>query len=123
MLHGAERIAAMAEADLFALPSYQENFGIAVVEALAAGTPVVISDQVNIHQEISQAGVGGVVPTEIEPLAGELKRWMGDEKLRAGAASKAKAFVRERYDWEKIAARWEEHYRRLTFAVTGSVTR
>jgi glycosyltransferase involved in cell wall biosynthesis len=47
MLRGRDRVAAFADADLFVLPSYQENFGIAVVESLAAGTPVVISDQVS----------------------------------------------------------------------------
>ncbi len=88
-LYGGERLPALVDAELFVLPSYQENFGIAVVEALAAGTPVVISDQVNIHREISAAGVGGVVPTQIDALAAELDRWLGDEALRRAAAERA----------------------------------
>lgn len=114
MLRGPGRIEALADADLFAMPSYHENFGIAVVEALAAGTPVVISDEVQIHREISEAGVGGVTPTQVEPLAAELRRWLTDAELRRRAAEAARPFVRATYVWEDIARRWEEHYGRLT---------
>ena len=113
MLRGRERIEAFVDADLFVLPSYQENFGIAVVESLAAGTPVVISDQVNIWHEVHTAGVGGIVPTQVEPLAREIERWMRDEDRRNDASRRAIAFVRERYDWNQIARRWVDHYQNL----------
>src|SRR5207245_2880659 len=89
MLLGEQRIAALAEASLFVLPSYQENFGNVVIESLAAGTPVVISDQVNIQGEIKAARVGGVVPTQIEPLAAEIIRWMTDAGLYQWARERA----------------------------------
>jgi glycosyltransferase involved in cell wall biosynthesis len=114
MLHGADRVAALADADLFCLPSYQENFGIAVAESLAAGTPVVISDQVNICNEVQAAGVGGVVPCKVEPLTEELNRWLSDAELRSRAAAAARPFVWQRYDWKQIAQRWVEHYKTLT---------
>ena len=114
MLRGRERVEAFVDADLFVLPSYQENFGIAVVESLASGTPVVISDQVNIHQAIRAAGVGGVVPTQVEPLAREMARWMSDESLRRDASSRAIPFVRQHYDWNQIAQRWATHYEEIT---------
>jgi glycosyltransferase involved in cell wall biosynthesis len=110
MLHGMERVAALRDADLFVLPSYQENFGIAVAEALAAGTPVVISDQVNIHREIAAAGVGQVVETNVAPLAAAIEAWLGDEKRRRSAGERGRDFVRERYDWRRIAEAWREHY-------------
>jgi glycosyltransferase involved in cell wall biosynthesis len=113
MLQGRERIEALVDADLFVLPSYQENFGIVVVEALAAGCPVVISDQVNIHPAVRAAGVGGVVPMQVEPLAGELARWLRDKSLRSQASSRAGRFVREHYDWNLIARRWIDHYSAL----------
>jgi len=113
MLRGRDRIEAFVDADLFALPSYQENFGIAVVEALASECPVLISDQVNIHREITAGGVGAVVPTEVEPLARELGRWMTDENLRRQAGARGPAFVRERYDWNRIAEHWTRHYASL----------
>jgi glycosyltransferase involved in cell wall biosynthesis len=113
MLWRERRIAALADADLFVLPSYQENFGIVVVESLAAGTPVVVSDQVNLHPEISAAGVGGVVPLDVEQLAREMDRWLGDDEMRKNTGDKAKQFARDRYDWRMIARRWGEHYAAL----------
>ncbi|MFN3589694.1 MAG: glycosyltransferase, partial [Spirosomataceae bacterium] len=54
--------------DAFVLPSHQENFGIAVVEALACGKPVLISDQVNIWREISESGGGLVFDNTVSGL-------------------------------------------------------
>jgi glycosyltransferase involved in cell wall biosynthesis len=113
MLQGIEKQSALVDADLFVLPSYQENFGNAVIEALASGTPVLISDQVNIHEEIRTAEVGGIVPLSIEALATELTRWLTDFNLRRTAAARAQSFVRERYDWNQIARRWVNHYQQL----------
>jgi glycosyltransferase involved in cell wall biosynthesis len=110
MLHGRDRIAAYADADLFCLPSHQENFGIAVVEALAGGTPVLISDQVNIFREVVDAGVGQAVPIDVravaEQLARSLRRVHRDDPVRANA----RAFVVDRYDWARIAERWSHQY-------------
>lgn len=113
MLQGLDRVAALYDADLFVLPSYQENFGIVVIEALAAGTPVLISDCVNIHDQITAAGVGGVVPTNVDALAEAISRWIGDETLRHKAAIAAQPFVREHYDWQHIAQHWHDHYAEL----------
>lgn len=114
MLSGRKRIEALADAELFCLPSYHENFGVAVIEALAAGIPVVISDQVSIYREVVAAGVGAAVPNKIEPLAAELRRWIADPALRRTASQKARAFALDRYGWPRIAARWRDHYQRLT---------
>ena len=113
MLQGADRVAAFRDADIFVLPSYQENFGIVVVEALAAGTPVIVSDAVNIHRQISAAGVGSVVPLEVEALSQELMRWLQDPALRAKASHHAREFVQRNFDWNTIAQRWAQHYAEL----------
>lgn len=111
MLHGSDRVAAFADADLFCLLSHQENFGIAVVEALAAGTPVLISDQVNIFREIVEAGVGEAVPVDAEPAATALTALLERDPLPSPDA--CRQFVRRRYDWQAIAGRWCERYRVL----------
>jgi glycosyltransferase involved in cell wall biosynthesis len=68
-LHGRQKAAALAAASLFVLPSYSENFGIAAAEALAAGLPTIVSDQVAISKELSQYDAGLVVPPEPLKLA------------------------------------------------------
>jgi glycosyltransferase involved in cell wall biosynthesis len=113
MLEGPQRVAAFADADLFVLPSYQENFGNVVIEALAAGTPVVISDQVGLHVEVSAGKVGEVVTLDVDALAVVLKSWLSDKSRRCAAAQRARPFVKSKYDWLPIASRWKEHYKFL----------
>jgi glycosyltransferase involved in cell wall biosynthesis len=110
LLLGPERIQAYVDSSLFVLPSYQENFGIAVVEAAAAGCPVLISDRVNIFDDIRSSGVGGVISLGVDELVHGLETWMGDPAALAEAARRGPAFARARYDWNQIAKRWAGHY-------------
>ena len=110
MLTGPDKVDALQSADLFCLPSHQENFGIAVVEALAAGTPVLISDQVNIHEAITAAGVGQAVPLDPPAIADALRDWLTDPARRQAAANQASAWACQAYDWQAIAQRWSDRY-------------
>jgi len=67
---------AMKAAEVFILPSHQENFGIAVAEALAMGTPVLISDKVNIWREIKEMNAGLVESDNIEGIQKLLQGWL-----------------------------------------------
>jgi glycosyltransferase involved in cell wall biosynthesis len=58
MISGPAKWGAFRAAEAFVLPSHQENFGVAVAEALACGTPVLISDKVNIWREVKACGAG-----------------------------------------------------------------
>lgn len=113
MLIGRVKIAALTDADLLVLPSRQENFANVVIEALAVGTPVVISDQVNLAPVIKSARVGAVVPLDLTAIAAELDRWLIDDSLRQEASARGRAFVTAQYDWRNIAQRWSDHYRQL----------
>ncbi len=79
MLTGDLKWGAFYAADAFVLPSHQENFGIAVAEALACGLPVLISDKVNIWREIKEDGAGLVA----EDTAAGATRLLGDWLLRS----------------------------------------
>jgi glycosyltransferase involved in cell wall biosynthesis len=76
MLEGAMKQGALAIADAFVLPSHQENFGIAVVEALAASVPVLISNRVNIWREIDADRAGCVDSDDVEGTLRLLQRWI-----------------------------------------------
>ncbi|HEX4640964.1 MAG TPA: glycosyltransferase [Chthoniobacterales bacterium] len=76
MLSGDMKWGALSAADAFALPSHQENFGIAVAEALACGTPVLISNKINIWREIEADGAGLVENDDLSGTANLLKRWL-----------------------------------------------
>lgn len=76
MLQGAMKQGAFASADAFVLPSHQENFGISVVEALAANVPVLISNRVNIWREVEADRAGYVDSDDVEGTTRLLQRWI-----------------------------------------------
>ncbi len=75
-LQGAMKQGALASADAFVLPSHQENFGISVVEALAAGVPVLISNRVNIWREIDADRAGYIESDNLKGTTRLLQRWI-----------------------------------------------
>ena len=75
-LYGDLKWGALRCAEVLALPSHTENFGITVVEALACGVPVLISNEVNIWREIDADGAGLVANADVTGMAGLLDRWL-----------------------------------------------
>lgn len=76
MLSGNLKWGAFNAAEVFVLPSHQENFGVAVVEALACGVPVLISNKVNIWREIEADGAGLVADDSFEGTVDLLQQWL-----------------------------------------------
>ncbi len=76
MVSGDLKWGAFHSADAFILPSHQENFGIAVVESLACGLPVLISNQINIWREINQDRAGFVETDDETGTTRLLERWL-----------------------------------------------
>lgn len=76
MLQGQAKWSALQAAEVFSLPSHQENFGIAVAEALASGLPVLISDKVNIWREIAADGAGLVASDTLAGTLETLTAWL-----------------------------------------------
>jgi glycosyltransferase involved in cell wall biosynthesis len=109
MLHAEERLAALAVADVWALPSHTENFGIAVVEAMAAGRTVVVSPGVNIAPDVAAADAGVVAVAEPRAWAATLASLLADAERREQFGVRAREFAR-RYDWSEVAPRWKSMY-------------
>ena len=76
MLQGDMKWGAFYASEAFVLSSHQENFGIAVAEALGCGLPVLISDKVNIWREIAADGAGIVNPDTLEGTEKTLRQWL-----------------------------------------------
>lgn len=93
----------LARADLFVLPSYYENFGIAVAEAMAAGIPVVISDRVDLHPAVAAAAAGWVTACQLEDLTNTLEAAITNPKIRQQRGKNARDLVLNQYSWSAIA--------------------
>ena len=68
-VEGADKERLMAASTVFALPSFQENFGVAVMEAIGAGLPVVISRYVQLASYVEKHNLGHVIDTDVDALA------------------------------------------------------
>ena len=99
MLRGDVKYGALAAAEAFVLPSHQENFGVAVVEALACGTPVLISDKVNIWREVEAGAAAIVEPDTADGTAKALDRWFSLSAAdQASMREAARPLFEARYD-------------------------
>lgn len=100
---GQDKDLLLQGSDMFVLPSFSENFGIAVAEAMAAGLPVVITPGIQIAPEVASFQAGLVVKDELEPLAEAIAQLLKSPNLRQQLGKNAKQLVRQQYSWEAIA--------------------
>ncbi|ARI82506.1 hypothetical protein BH695_3227 [Microcystis aeruginosa PCC 7806SL] len=103
----------LARADLFVLPSYYENFGIAVAEAMAAGIPVVISDRVDLHPAVTAAAAGWVTACQLEDLTNTLATAITNPEIRQQRGKNARDLVLNQYSWSAIAEQLLTVYQNL----------
>jgi glycosyltransferase involved in cell wall biosynthesis len=114
-LAGHEKLGALAAADLWCSTSQFESFGLAAVEALAAGLPALISDGVQIADEIRTAGAALVTPSNPDAFAAGIRRVLRDTGLRRELSERGRLFARE-FDWASIAPRLAAMYRQAAGA-------
>ncbi|MFQ4140596.1 hormogonium polysaccharide biosynthesis glycosyltransferase HpsP [Chlorogloeopsis sp. ULAP02] len=110
---GELKSALLQAADIFVLPSYYENFGIAVAEAMAAGTPVIISDQVHICQEVHESESGWVSKLEVSALTELLRIALQNPCERQRRGLRAKEYALQHYSWDAIARQMIEAYKNI----------
>ena len=104
MLRDESKWGALYSAEAFVLPSHQENFGIAVAEALGCGVPVLVSNKVNIWPEIEADGAGLVEIDTLEGTEALLRRWLAlDAEARARIKMQAYQTFTCRYGVDAMA--------------------
>ena len=113
-VEGATKFEALAEADLFVLSSFQENFGIGAVEAMACGAPVLLSRHVGLAADVRQAGAGWVVNLDGAGLRDGLAEAADNPTELAARGIAARELARERFTWPRIAEEWAVVYERLS---------
>ncbi|WP_017300733.1 glycosyltransferase [Nodosilinea nodulosa] len=108
--------------DLFALPSYSENFGIAIAEALAASLPVLITPDVQIAPDIRAAQAGLVVSDRLDDWTAALAKLLCSPNLRTQLGQNGQQLAKTTYSWPAIAQNLAQSYdeiltgQRLSFA-------
>jgi glycosyltransferase involved in cell wall biosynthesis len=92
-LDGDQKYAALKGASLLAMPSYQENFGISLIEAMAYSVPVLVSPHVNLAPKIKEERAGWITELNKEHLAGTLAEALGSLEERNRRGDKARALA------------------------------
>ncbi|MGK7941463.1 MAG: glycosyltransferase, partial [Crocosphaera sp.] len=110
---GDLKLGLLQDADLFILPSYYENFGIAVAEAMAVGTPVVISQGVYIYPDVKSYDAGWVTELDVDGLTNALETAMISPEIREEKGKNAYQLVKDKYSWSAIAQQVIDAYKRL----------
>jgi glycosyltransferase involved in cell wall biosynthesis len=111
-IDGAVKASALRQASLLALPSHHENFGLCVVESLACGVPVLVSQHVNLSQQIERSEAGWVTEVDADELKASLTEILLDEVERRRRGEAGRELARE-FTWPKIAATLIDLYKRI----------
>ena len=110
-VHGEAKWSLIRAAAVFALPSYSENFGIAVLEAMACGRPVVVTPEVGLATAIRESGAGVVVDGSPELLSAALRSLLADLEKREQMGNAGARVARNKLSWGAIACQMEAVYR------------
>jgi glycosyltransferase involved in cell wall biosynthesis len=101
-------------AEIFALPSLWEGLPNVVLEAMAAGVPIVASRVEGISDLLTDGRTGLVVPADSPgELAEAIERLLGDRECARQMGGNAQSFVQEQFEWSRVVARYDELYREL----------
>lgn len=109
MLQGEVKWGALFAAEVFCLPSHQENFGIVVAEALSCGKPVLISNKVNIWREVESDAAGFVADDTVAGTVQNLQRWLAlDAPAYNHMAERSRQCFLQRFHIQRAAVRLVE---------------
>ena len=104
---GNEKLELLRDADVFLMPSRYEGLSIALLEAMASGLPIVLSDRCGLHREIERKNCGLVVRPTAESVAAAMAN-MEDKAARSTYGKNSRDLVLAEYTWPKIATGLEQ---------------
>ena len=107
---GAEKWAVLADSTIFVLPSKDENFGVSVVEAVAAGIPVIVSTKVGVAEFIARAGAGLVIDQDPAAWVAGVARLLDEPETCRAMAEAGRRLVATEFTSERVAASMRELY-------------
>jgi glycosyltransferase involved in cell wall biosynthesis len=110
MVDGEAKVALLQRSALFVLPSEDENFAVSLLEAMAAGVPVVTTEGVAIHDEIRRAEAGLVVPLAVETIATALLDLLQNRDLARRIGDNGRRLARSAFAWEQLGSNLERMY-------------
>jgi glycosyltransferase involved in cell wall biosynthesis len=107
---GEDKQLLLQGADIFALLSYSENFGIAVAEALCAGIPILITPGIQISSEVETARAGLIVPGELEAVKTALNQLLNSSELRHQLGENGQLLAQTVYNWSIVTEQLIQAY-------------
>jgi len=113
MVTGRDKTLLLAGARLFALPSEHENFGVAALEALATGTPVLLSPNVDLADAVLAAKVGYTAPVNVHAWSERFGVLLTAAEGSSQEAERTRRWVAENYSWSRITEELVERYREV----------
>jgi glycosyltransferase involved in cell wall biosynthesis len=119
ILTGRQKLEAFTGSDVFVLPSYSENFGMSVVEAMTCRLPVIITNQVGIYKEVANAKAGLVIKTNAEELSMGIRNLLNNTITYKAIQTNGRQLVEDRFVSEKVAGQMAETYDKI---LTGYMT-
>jgi glycosyltransferase involved in cell wall biosynthesis len=118
----ADKWALYESSELFVLPSYAENFGNVVIEAMAMGRAVVVSDAVGAAHIVAEAQAGRVNDGDSTSIARDINELHANPGMRQAMGERGRTYVVQHLGWPAIGARMEQQYAR-TIEMAGAAPR
>lgn len=107
---GADKATLLAHAHVLVLPSYSENFGNAVLEAMAAGCPVIVTPEVGIAPVVQASGAGLVVEGDADSLGRAIDSVCGRDDMRAELGGRGRQVAATTFSWPRVAQQFDDLY-------------
>jgi glycosyltransferase involved in cell wall biosynthesis len=110
---GKKKDICLQGADLYVLTSHSENFGVAVLEALASGTPALVTTGVALSDLVKEQNLGWVVDLEIGAISDAIQEFLNNQTIGQEMGDRARHFILENYTWDRIAAKMVAIYNQI----------